>query len=239
MIGLNEPGCFAQYVVVPEPFAWKVPDEVSDEDAVTIEPMAVAYHALFSTRAKPGDPLAIIGLGAIGLLLTNLAIKMGYKVFVTEVNQARTALAVKMGAIPTLLQSNLELLASELTNIWRKNKVAAIFECAGSNVTASLATAAAPRGSEIVLVGLSEKQATFQPLKIAREGIAVIPSIIYQHPFDFQRIIRLIEANVVHPGLIISGRYPLTKIQQALESASAGTHSKIVIDIFPDQLSNR
>jgi threonine dehydrogenase-like Zn-dependent dehydrogenase len=231
IVGLNEPGCFAQYVIVPELFAWKLPDTISDDDAVTIEPMAVAYHALFCTKAKPGDAIAIIGLGAIGLLLAHLALRMGYQVYVTEVNQAKTALAVEMGAESSVPQPDLELQTKHLAALWKTNQVVAVFECAGSSITASLAASAAPRGSEIVLVGLSEKQANFQPLKIAREGISIIPSIIYQHPFDFRRVIQLIEAKVVNPGLIISGNYPLSEIQQALESAASGNASKIVVEI--------
>lgn len=231
IIGLNEPGCFAQYVIVPELFAWKLPDTISDDDAVTIEPMAVAYHALFCTKAKPGDAIAIIGLGAIGLLLAHLALRMGYKVFVTEVNQSKASMAEAMGAIPSLPQPDFDLQTKHLAALWQTNQVVAVFECAGSNITASLAASAAPRGSEIVLVGLSEKQANFQPLKIAREGISIIPSIIYQHPFDFRRVIQLIEAKLVNPGLIISGNYPLSEIQQALEFASTGSASKIVVEI--------
>jgi threonine dehydrogenase-like Zn-dependent dehydrogenase len=156
---------------------------------------------------------------------------MGYQVYVTEVNQAKTALAVEMGAESSVPQPDLELQTKHLAALWKTNQVVAVFECAGSSITASLAASAAPRGSEIVLVGLSEKQANFQPLKIAREGISIIPSIIYQHPFDFRRVIQLIEAKVVNPGLIISGNYPLSEIQQALESAASGNASKIVVEI--------
>jgi threonine dehydrogenase-like Zn-dependent dehydrogenase len=94
-----------------------------------------------------------------------------------------------------------------------------------------LATAAAPRGSEIVLVGLSEKLATFTPLKIAREGITIVPSIIYDHPFDFKRTIQLIEAKIMRPGFIISRYVALNDIQNALEIAAKGEDSKIIITI--------
>ena len=84
---------------------------------------------------------------------------------------------------------------------------------------------------KIVLLGLSEKQATFQLLKITHEGIHIVPSIIYQHPFDFRQVIQLVEAKVVSPGLIISGNYPLDKIQQAMERASTCNEIKIVVEI--------
>jgi L-iditol 2-dehydrogenase len=231
VIGVNEAGCFAEYICLPQEFCWKIPNDISDADAVTIEPMAVAYHSLFSSKAQSGDTIAVIGLGAIGLLLTHLALSLGYRVFVSEINEKKLKMAEKMGAIPVLPIDDIASQNSELAKIWLKNNVCAVFECAGSALTASLATAAAPRGSEIVLVGLSEKNATFQPLKIAREGINIVPSIIYDHPFDFKRVIQLIQAKIIRPNFIISQTMPLSEIQSALELASKGDESKIVIEI--------
>lgn len=233
IIGLSEPGCFAQFVIVPESFAWSVSEAVSNDDASAIEPLAVAYHALFTSGAKPGDCIAVIGLGAIGLLLARLAVRLGYGVFVTEMNPEKIEFAASFGALPTGFSSDYETQVKELSDVWTANEVCAVFECAGSAVTASLVAASAPRGSEIVLVGLSEKQANFQPLKIAREGISILPSIIYHHPFDFKRAIRLVEQGVIHPGEIISKRFSLHKIQQAMEVASTGVETKVLIEI-PD-----
>jgi L-iditol 2-dehydrogenase len=106
-----------------------------------------------------------------------------------------------------------------------------VFECAGTAFTGSLATAAAPRGSEIVLVGLSAGLSTFNSLKIAREGITIVPSIIYDHPFDFQRTLNLIESKVIHPSFIISQYMPLANLEHALETAAKGEDSKIIITI--------
>lgn len=231
VIGVNESGCFAEYICLPEAFGWKIPNSISDEDAVTIEPMAVAYSALFSSKTKPGDTIAVIGLGAIGLLLTHLALRLGYKVLVTEINLNKLKIATDMGAITVSAIGNLEEQSKIIGEIWLVNDVEAIFECAGSNITASLATASAPRGSEIILVGLSEKQSTFSPLKIAREGITILPSIIYNHPFDFKRVIKLIENKIINPGFIISSYEPLTNIKNALERASLGNESKIIVTI--------
>jgi L-iditol 2-dehydrogenase len=199
VLGINKAGCFAEYNCIPADFAWTIPDEISNEAAVTIEPMAVAYHALFASGARPGDAIAIIGLGAIGLLLTHLALRLGYSVLVTEINPDKLKIATDMGAIAVEVPGNLEQQPKILADRWLQQEVCAVFECAGSDFTASLTTAAAPRGSEIVLVGLSEKKATFQPLKMAREGITILPSIIYDHPFDFKRIIQLMRSKIIEP----------------------------------------
>ncbi len=231
VVGVNEPGCFAEYICLPEAFCWAIPNEIADEDAVVIEPMAVAYHSLFSSKAKPGDAIAVVGLGAIGLLLAHLALRLGYQVFVTEINEAKMQMAHDMGATPVKATGNLDEQSEKLAEIWLENNVCVVFECAGSAFTASLVAAAAPRGSEIVLVGLSEKPATFTPLKIAREGITIVPSIIYDHPFDFKRVIQLISSKIIKPHFVISSYTDLDNIQEALERASLGNESKIVVRI--------
>jgi L-iditol 2-dehydrogenase len=232
VIGLTEAGCFAEYVTIPAEFAWKISDEISDEDAVVLEPTAVAVHALFSTKTKPGDAIAVIGLGAIGLLLTHLALSLGYQVFVSELNATKVKMATEMGASPlTPNEGTFDAQAKFLEENWVNNNVSAVFECAGSAHTASLATAAAPRGSEIVLVGLSGNLATFTPLKIAREGIHIVPSIIYDHPFDFARTLQLIRSKIIRPSFIISSYASLENLQNALELAATGNESKIIVNI--------
>jgi L-iditol 2-dehydrogenase len=232
VIGVNEVGCFAEYICLPAEFCWSVPDAISDADAVTIEPSAVGLHALLSSKAKFGDTIAVIGLGAIGLLLTHLALSLGYKVFVTELNAAKLKMATDLGATPVYTEGGtVEEQSVGLAKTWDGNEVVAVFECAGSAHTASLVTASAPRGSEIVLVGLSGNLATFKPLKIAREGITIVPSIIYDHPFDFKRTIQLIASKIIRPSFIISRYMALTDIQTALEIAAQGDDSKIVITV--------
>jgi L-iditol 2-dehydrogenase len=232
VVGVNETGAFAEYICLPAAFCWKVPDSISDNDAVAIEPTAVAVHALLASKAKIGDTIAVIGLGAIGLLLTHLALALGYKVFVSEINENKLKMATDLGALAINTEGGtIEEQSQILNKKWQNNDVVAVFECAGSAFTASLATAAAPRGSEIVLVGLSEKLATFTPLKIAREGITIVPSIIYDHPFDFKRTIQLIETKIIRPSFIISRYVALNDIQNALEIAAKGEDSKIVITI--------
>ncbi len=80
-----------------------------------------------------------------------------------------------------------------------------------------MATVAAPRGSEIVLVGLSGQDAIFKPLQIAHEGIHLVPSIIYDDPFDFKITMQLIDSKIIKPCFIISSQANLLDIQSALQ----------------------
>lgn len=232
VIGLLEPGCFAEYVVLPARACHPIPEEISDENAVLIEPMAVALHALYLSKSKPGDTIAILGLGAIGLLMCHLATKLGYEVLVTDIERDKMDIAREMGALPIETKGNLEEQTEKLAVEWASEKVNTVFECAGKDFTVSLAAASTPRGSELILLGLSEKQANFQPLKIVKEGIHIIPSIIYEHPIDFQRVINLLKNKTINPAFLISKNVVLVELQEALECCAKGQETKAVLNFY-------
>lgn len=226
IIGVKETGCFAEYIVLPSPFAHHLPGSISDVDAVAIEPATVGLAALKRSRAKAGDTIAVLGLGAIGMLLTHIALKMGIKVLVSEINPEKVEIAVQMGATHVKARDE-----HELEESWDDANVVSVFECAGTAKTASHTIAAAPRGAEIVLLGLSSKNAEFNPLQLSRKGNTILPSLIYDHPVHFQESIELVRRGVIQPGMIVSKYFPLKELESALTEAEKGMENKIVIRI--------
>lgn len=226
IFGVLEAGCFAEYACVPAQFVHAIPDSITDEDAVLIEPLAVALHALYTAPARPGDTLTVVGLGAIGLLLTQLACRMGYRVLVLDKMVTKVEIAKKWGAIP-LPQDATE---AQLTSSWGDAKVSAIFECAGVATVLSTCIAAAPRGATVVVVGLAGQTSVLTEFQLARQGIQVLSSIIYQHPIDFQRVIRLLDMGFIHPSEIIGARYDFGALEQGMEMACSGVWGKVVLE---------
>lgn len=215
-IGLNAPGCFAEYVCLPADFVHALPDAVSAADAVTIEPTAVAYSALKHANVAAGDAIYVLGLGAIGMLITHLAVQRGLIVYAADLNQVLVDKAISFGA---------------KTGDWQQADVRVLFECTGSAAATTQLCADAPRGSQIVLLGLSEKPASFTPLDLVRRGISIKGSLIYDHPVDFQAVIQQIVSGDIRPGQIISKYIPLSDVQAGLEAATQGHPGKIVVQI--------
>jgi threonine dehydrogenase-like Zn-dependent dehydrogenase len=87
-------------------------------------------------------------------------------------------------------------------------------------------------------MGLSEEGTTFKSRLLSRKGNRIIPSLIYDHPFDFKRGIHLVERGIIHPGMVISNYFALQDLQEALEEAGKGKEGKIVIRIT-DHWSNQ
>ncbi len=222
-LGVSISGCFAESFAAPAEFVWPVPDTVTDEDAVAIEPLAVSLHALWQSGSQLGDTVAVIGCGSTGLLLIQAAVAQGMRVFAHDKLESKVEMARKLGA---QVQSN-----ADVAQLWRDEAVATVFECAGASVTVELALSAVPRGAQVILLGLSSSQANFQPLRFVREGLRLSGSIIYDHPNDFARAIKLVEQKVLSPSKIISHRFAFNDIGQALQLASTGQAGKVLLNM--------
>ena len=222
-LGVTISGCFAEQFVAPAEYVWPVPDTISDEDAVTIEPLAVSLHALWQSNTQIGDTVAVIGCGSTGLLLIQAAIAQGMHVFAHDILAGKLDMARQLGA---RVDSS-----SDVASLWSDNGVTTVFECAGVSSTVELALSAVPRGGQIVLLGLSASSVSFTPLKFVREEIRVSGSIIYNHPADFARTISLVEKQVLSPKSIVSHTFSFQEISQALQLASTGESGKILLDM--------
>ncbi len=220
-LGVTIPGCFAEQFAAPAEFVWAVSDEISDENAVTLEPLAVSLHALWQSGVQIGDTIAVIGCGATGLLLIQAAVSQGVRVFAHDKLESKIEMARKLGA-----QINQE---ADIQKLWKDEGVTTVFECAGATPTVELALNSVPRGGQVILVGLASSQANFTPLKFVREELRVSGSIIYNHPSDFARTIALVEKKVLSPKQIVTHTFPFGEINQALQLASTGKVGKVLL----------
>lgn len=68
----NKDGCFSEYFTLPESNLLVVPDNVPDETAVFVEPLAAAYEILEQVHIKPKDKVALLGDGKLGLCISSV-----------------------------------------------------------------------------------------------------------------------------------------------------------------------
>lgn len=97
--GSRRDGALAEYVSVKESNLLKVPDNVTYEDAATLDPAANAYHALMRGQFKEGDTVVVVGTGPIGLFAAQYAkINGAKKVIAVDVWDEKLDIAKKVGA---------------------------------------------------------------------------------------------------------------------------------------------
>jgi threonine dehydrogenase-like Zn-dependent dehydrogenase len=179
-------------------------------------------HGFVRSGAKAGDTVAVLGCGVVGLLLIHSAVAAGVRVIAHDRFANKLEMARSLGAeIP---EQNVDT-----AQIWHQENVTSVFECAGSPPTVDLAMKAAPRASQVMLLGLSAEPASFSPLRLVREGIDVRTSMIYDHPKDFAYVIGEVARGALRPSCVVTHTYPLESLGRALAHAGTGEAGKIHI----------
>src|SRR5712672_3473881 len=97
-VGVNRPGCFAEYMSLPASNVFKLPDAISDEIASILDPFGNATHTALSFNLV-GEDVLITGAGPIGIMAVAIARFVASRhIVITDVNPYRLDLARRMGA---------------------------------------------------------------------------------------------------------------------------------------------
>ena len=83
----------------------------------------------------------------------------------------------------------------------------------------------------LILLGISSAPANFVPMKLVREGINLLTSMIYDHPSDFEHVIDHVAKGFLQPSKVVTHTYRLEGIQEALKLAGTGAAGKIHINL--------
>lgn len=225
-IGIDIPGCFAEYITVPESGAKLVPEHVSDQRAVLTEPLAVALRAIKKAGSLIGKKVAILGAGAIGLLILQLAKRSGAKVLLSDLVEEKLQLASELGADITVNVTQKNLF--ETIKSWSSGIGAdVVIETAGVQKTVEQAINIIRPGGKVIIVGLSTEFAKVSPIHIARKEIKIEGTILYVE--EFEEALNLVSDNDIGIERVISHIIDLSKISEALEIIEQNKGIKILL----------
>jgi L-iditol 2-dehydrogenase len=216
-LGVASDGLFAQEVIVEAKYLVHVPDDIPDDLAILIEPLAVTVHALKKVAVTKGKSVAIIGCGTEGLFSIALALHAGADTTVIDVNSSKFALARQLGDVRVLRPDEVK---DELFDI--------VVEAAGVKSSIEQAMQIVKPGGEIVGIGISGEKVDYPVMKIVRSEITIHGSIIYT-PADWSDAIRYIQDPRFNIGPVLSKIVPLNEYHQAFADALSGDFAKIVL----------
>jgi (R,R)-butanediol dehydrogenase / meso-butanediol dehydrogenase / diacetyl reductase len=227
IIGIDRDGAFQQFLSVPENRLHLVPASVSDDDAVMIEPLAVAVHSIRVASLCPGETALIIGAGTIGLLIATLAGKAGVRVVLLETNPARRDFARRLNL--NAVDSARDDLAEFLADFAGGPGANVVFEASGSASGSRLMTSLAAVRGRIVLVGIHDQKTPTDLYRIFSHELSIQGVRAYSRA-DFEEAIQLMATGKMDVGPMISGQFPLEQLQQAVELAVSGSQAvKILV----------
>ncbi|MCK4863204.1 MAG: alcohol dehydrogenase catalytic domain-containing protein [Dehalococcoidales bacterium] len=205
--GLTTDGCMAEFFVLPAYACYKLPDTVSDEYGALVEPLAVSLHAVRQGKVQPGDTVAIVGDGAIGLGALLAARAAGAsEVYLVAKHKGRGGLAEKLGATAVIYldEGNPVQKLMELTGGIGVN---AAIECVGYPDTPQLTVELTRRGGIAVITGVFEKPGTIDFSTILFTERMLVGSSIYIH--EGRTVIDLLADGRIDPGSLITSIVPL------------------------------
>ena len=178
LLGVHRPGGLAEAVVVPRSAVHALPPEVDWTSAALIEPLANAVHA-WRLGGSTGGPVAVVGAGSIGLVVTLVALHHGQVPVVADPSPERRAVAERLGARTVAALDDVEASAFETT-----------FDAVGAPTTRSAALSRLRPGGTSVWIGLATPDATFDGNDLVRSEKRVLGSFAYTEE-DFAEAIRL------------------------------------------------
>ena len=148
--GITYDGGYAEAMVAPADALARIPDELSAVDAAPLLCAGVTtFHALRESGARPGDLVAILGVGGLGHLGVQFAAKMGYRTVAIARGAEKEALAKQLGA-HIYLDSTTQDVAAELTKLGGAKTILATVT--SGKAMSAVIPGLAPRG-KLVVVG--------------------------------------------------------------------------------------
>ena len=227
-VGVNRPGSFAEYLVIPAFNAFKLSDEISDDLAAIFDPFGNAVHTALSFDLVAEDVL-ITGAGPIGIMAVAIARHCGARhVVITDVNDYRLELARRMGATVALNVNE-----GELDGVMQELGMTEGFDVGMemSGVPSAFASLLDKmnHGGRVAVLGIPPADMSLDWTRIIFKGLMV--KGIYGREM-FETWYRM--AGLIHSGLdlspVITHRFPIEEYQRGFEIMSSGQSGKIILD---------
>ena len=168
--GIAYDGGYAEYMLAPVEALARIPDELSDVDAAPLLCAGITtFNALRESVARPGDLVAIVGLGGLGHLGVQYAVKMGFEVVAIARGEEKGPLAKELGA-HHYIDSTKSDVAEELHKLGGAQVV--LTTVTVPEAMTSALGAIKPRG-QLVVVGASPEPMEVPPFALIPGSTAV------------------------------------------------------------------
>ncbi len=225
----NHPGAFREYIAYDPRFVHRLPDSVSDTAGALAEPLAVGYNAVQKCRVAPGSAVLVLGAGAIGLSCLKMArIAGAATVIVADPLEHRLEAAGRIGA-DCGINPRREDLIGRVREVTGGRMCDCSIEASGSAAAVRQAILALKKGGRAALVGMGLGEVEVPHLDILRRE-AVIAGV-YRYRNQYRPVIELLRTHPLRVEDWVSHRYPLERLQEAMEAAGDPQVRKLKIMI--------
>lgn len=223
-IGVTRNGGFAEYSVVPEGQAFLLSPELPMEFGAMAEPVACCLHGIDRAEICEGDTVCIVGGGAIGLIMVQLARLAGAaKIILSEPNEKRRSVGLSLGADIAIDPAAPGAMDGFL------NAADVAIECVGNLPAVKSAFAYAKKGANIVLFSVPKVDSKFDlPLfDVYKKELTIKGSFF--NPDTHSRAVALLNAGKLNFDQIITHRFPLAQMPEAIAMQMSDQSIKVIV----------
>ena len=227
-IGVDRPGCFAEYLSIPAFNAFKLPDTVSDDLASIFDPYGNATHTALSFDLV-GEDVLITGAGPIGCMAACICRHVGARhVVVTDVNPFRLDLASKLGA-SRVVDVSKQKLRDAMDELGMVEGFDVGLEMSGSSAAFWQMLESMNHGGRVALLGIPPKETVIDWDHVIFKGL-IIKGIYGREMFEtWYKMSAMLQAGLnIEP--IITHRLPIDEFQAGFDAMRSGMSGKVVLD---------
>ena len=230
IIGVDRDGAFADYIAMPAINVMAL-NGIPTTTGAIMDPLGNAFHTVMSTDVSGGRVL-VLGCGPIGCFAVGIARAAGAaRVIASDPNPTRLELARQMGA-HVLLNPSDGNVVREVLNESGGEGVDLVCEMSGHPNAIAQAFQAARLGGRVHLLGLPEGAV---PINLATDVIfkgLTIYGVVGRRMYEtWHQMQQFLSSGLFDPTPVITHRFPLEKIQDALEAIRTGHAGKVILEI--------
>ena len=226
-VGVNRPGAFAEYLVIPAVNAFKIPDGISDELAAIFDPFGNAVHTALSFDLV-GEDVLVSGAGPIGIMAAGVCRHVGARhVVITDLNDYRLELAKQMGATRTVNVGR-ENLHDVMAELGMTEGFDVGLEMSGAAPAFRTLLDVMNHGGKVAMLGIPPSDTAVDWNQIIFKGL-VIKGIYGREMYEtWYKMAALIQSGL-NLTPIITHRYPVEDFQLGFDAMRSGRSGKVVL----------
>lgn len=212
------PGGFSEKVYLSEEHlknvAYKVPSQISDEEISFYEPLGCCIRAIKRCNLQQNDRILVVGLGSIGLLMSEAIKTMGYKVYACDILDERIEIANQKG-IHSFNSKELEEFNKIIQEKTEKLGVDAVFMTSGADKAIEVALKTIKMGGKILVFSSTPQNFGYANNEIYYKELTVLGSYS-PSPKDLEESFKLLTSGKMNVKALTT-TYSLEEIQKAFE----------------------
>ncbi len=227
-VGVNRPGCFAEYISVPASNVFKVPDIIPDPVAAILDPLGNAAHTALSFDLV-GEDILITGAGPIGIMAVAIARHAGARyVVITDVNDYRLELAARMGATAAVNVTRASI-ADTMSALGMREGFDVGLEMSGNVQAFRDLLQAMNYGGQVGILGIPEGEVSLDLTQIILKGLK-LKGIYGREMFETWYKMSSMLQSRLDISAVITHRFAVDDYQQAFDIMRSGQSGKVIMD---------